>query len=66
MKRWLQRRLGRANKAKGDALEERVVRLFKRLGKWNVKRSVFLFDASGNKSEIDVRYDQWFTGMRWL
>jgi len=54
---WLRKRI-KSNKAKGDALEARVVRLLKRLGKWNVKRNVFLYDSIGNKSEIDVRYRQ--------
>jgi len=43
-------------KAKGTRLEMRVVRLFQRLGKYNVQRSVVVVDQHGNRSEIDVMY----------
>ena len=35
---------------RGDELENRVVRLFKRLGKWNVKKDVTLIDKYGPTS----------------
>ena len=41
-------------KAKGVSFENRVVRYFKGQGEWNVRRSVFLTDKHGNRSEIDV------------
>ncbi|PRP80943.1 hypothetical protein PROFUN_11272 [Planoprotostelium fungivorum] len=47
-------------KAKGDALEKRVVRLYKNLGKRNVKRDVTLIDRFGNRSQIDVTYGYFF------
>lgn len=43
-------------KEKGDSLERRVERLYRRLGKLNVKRNVALKDLNGNASQIDVRY----------
>ena len=39
-------------KAKGDALENRVVRLFKKRGEWCVKKDVTLRDNFGNISQI--------------
>jgi len=45
-------------KARGDALERRVERLFERLG-YTVERSVFLRDRHGNRSEIDVIARRW-------
>jgi hypothetical protein len=50
--------LGRhaTTKAKGISFEQRVVRHFKRQGEFNVRRSVFLKDSHGNRSEIDVVY----------
>lgn len=39
---------------RGLQLEQRVVRLFKRRGAWNVRRSVRVKDPHGNMSEIDV------------
>jgi len=50
----------RANKIKGDLLEKRVERLFKRLWKLNVKRDVTVTDKFGNKSQIDVMYGLFF------
>ncbi len=43
-------------KEKGDRLEWRVVNLYKKLGKWNVKHDVTLKDKNGNTSQIDVVY----------
>lgn len=43
-------------KVKGDAFEMRVERLYKKLGKWNVKRNVILYDRFGNQSQIDLTY----------
>jgi len=43
-------------KEKGDRLEYRVVKLYKRLGKWNVQHDVTLKDKYGNISQIDVIY----------
>src|SRR5690606_34135698 len=40
--------------------ERRVVRLFKRLGKWNVKHDVTLIDKNGNRSQIDIVYGLFF------
>lgn len=40
----------------GKHLEERVARLYKKLGKKNVRKNVILVDQSGNRSEIDVCY----------
>ena len=48
-----------ANQIKGDALENRTVRLFKNLGKWNVKKDITLTDKHGNRSQIDVSYGIW-------
>lgn len=45
---------------KGDALEKRVERLYNKLGKWNVKRNLILWDKYGNKSQIDVTYGYFF------
>jgi hypothetical protein len=39
---------------RGLQLEQRVVRLFKRRGSFNVRRSVRVRDGNGNMSEIDV------------
>eukprot|EP01119_Soliformovum_irregulare_P000866 TRINITY_DN10634_c0_g1_i1.p1 TRINITY_DN10634_c0_g1~~TRINITY_DN10634_c0_g1_i1.p1 ORF type:complete len:211 (-),score=46.26 TRINITY_DN10634_c0_g1_i1:135-680(-) len=43
-------------KKAGDELENRVVALYKGLGKWNVKKDIRLHDRLGNLSQIDVRY----------
>jgi restriction endonuclease Mrr len=54
---WASLRVRRATTAqKGDALEKRVIRLLKRLGKMNIKSNVIIKDAFGNISEIDVMY----------
>jgi hypothetical protein len=50
------RRTYATTKDQGDALERRVVRLLKLAGHANVRRSVFLKDAHGNRSEIDIVY----------
>lgn len=50
----------RRNQEKGLALEKRVELLYKRLGKWNVKRDVKLIDGYGNLSQIDVTYGRFF------
>lgn len=47
-------------KDKGDQLEKRVEKILKRLGRWNIKRSVFIYDRFGNKSEIDLVYGIFF------
>ncbi len=47
LRQWLARN-------RGLQLEQRVVRLFKQRGAWNVRRSVRVKDAHGNMSEIDV------------
>jgi hypothetical protein len=47
-------------KQKGDRLEKRVVNLYKKLGKWNVKHDVTLVDKFGNRSQIDVVYGLFF------
>ena len=47
-------------KQKGDRLEKRIVNLYKKLGKWNVKHDVTLIDKFGNKSQIDVVYGLFF------
>jgi hypothetical protein len=44
------------SKEKGDAFEIKIEKLFKRLGKWNVKRNVILFDRFGNQSQIDLTF----------
>jgi len=44
------------SKSKGDSLEKDVEKMYKRLGKWCVKRDVILKDRFGNISQIDVRY----------
>jgi len=54
------------SKAKGDALELRVVAILKRLGHGNVRRSVFMNDRYGNRSEIDVVYGRWPFGPRYV
>eukprot|EP01116_Phalansterium_solitarium_P023746 TRINITY_DN8482_c0_g2_i2.p2 TRINITY_DN8482_c0_g2~~TRINITY_DN8482_c0_g2_i2.p2 ORF type:complete len:196 (-),score=61.83 TRINITY_DN8482_c0_g2_i2:154-741(-) len=41
---------------KGDRFEKRMERMFKRLGKWNVRRNVTLIDSFGNRSQIDLTY----------
>eukprot|EP01102_Stenamoeba_stenopodia_P020269 TRINITY_DN7836_c0_g1_i1.p1 TRINITY_DN7836_c0_g1~~TRINITY_DN7836_c0_g1_i1.p1 ORF type:complete len:189 (+),score=36.01 TRINITY_DN7836_c0_g1_i1:33-599(+) len=46
----------RTTKEAGDALEMRVESLYRRLGKWNVKRNITLRDPYGNLSQIDVVY----------
>ncbi len=43
------------SKDKGDALENRVVRLYKNLGHLFVRKNVILKDYNGNISQIDVR-----------
>lgn len=43
-------------KAKGDALEDRVVRLLRREGRFNIKKNVMIKDMHGNRSEIDIVY----------
>jgi len=48
------RKAGRRAKAKGLALEIRVERIFKDLGKWNVRRDVKVTDRHGNHSQIDL------------
>jgi hypothetical protein len=48
------------NKVKGDQLEYRIVKLYKNLGKWNVRHDVTIVDKFGNKSQIDVTYGLFF------
>jgi len=50
----------KTSKQYGDALELRVQRMYKRMGKWNVKRDVHLYDKFGNESQIDVVYGLFF------
>ena len=42
----------RTSKAKGDELENRVVRLYKKRGEWFVKKDLTLRDNFGNISQI--------------
>ena len=49
-----QRRSGKLAAARGLALEQRVMRLFRDRGALRVRHSVRLRDAHGNMSEIDV------------
>jgi hypothetical protein len=44
------------SKERGDLLEKRVERMFKRMLKFNVKRHTIVRDLNGNISEIDVTY----------
>ena len=44
------------SKQLGDALEDRVVTMFRNLGKWRVRKDVKLYDSHGNLSQIDVVY----------
>lgn len=53
-------RLASTAKELGDALEMRVERLFRKLGKLSVRRDVKLVDGHGNASQIDIVY-----GMLW-
>src|SRR5690348_17268905 len=50
----------RTTKYRGDQLEKRVERLYKRLGKFNVKRNLVITDKFGNISQIDVVYGMFF------
>lgn len=45
---------------KGDILEQRVAKILKNEGRSNIKTKVFLKDANGNRSEIDVCYGRLF------
>lgn len=42
------------SKDRGDQLEQRVVRLFRTMGKWNIKHNIVLKDKHGNRSQIDL------------
>jgi hypothetical protein len=41
---------------KGLSFEKRIVKMFKRLGYWNVKHNVTLRDKFGNISQIDLTF----------
>lgn len=58
MRRFLAGGSGRSQVGPSDGkhLEMRVAKLYKRLGKKNVKLNQILVDSSGNRSEIDVTY----------
>eukprot|EP01138_Halocafeteria_seosinensis_P007593 gb/GECG01007761.1/.p1 GENE.gb/GECG01007761.1/~~gb/GECG01007761.1/.p1 ORF type:complete len:292 (+),score=21.96 gb/GECG01007761.1/:1-876(+) len=45
---------------KGDILEQRVLRILKNEGRSNIKNKLFLKDANGNRSEIDLCYGRLF------
>jgi hypothetical protein len=50
------------SKARGTKFEHRVMAYYKGVGKSNVRRSVFLKDGNGNRSEIDVVFGRlWWT-----
>jgi len=48
--------MAQTTKQLGYILEARVVRMFRRMGKYNIKRNVLVRDANGNLSEFDVTY----------
>ena len=66
------KRKGKTNREKGIALEKRVENILRQEGRHNIKRNVVLIDRHGNRSEIDVTYDQypsWFpfvTGRKYV
>jgi hypothetical protein len=53
-------RRAKTTKAKGIALEKRVLAMYERFGKSNLQRSVFLKDSRGNRSEIDVVFGRFW------
>jgi Restriction endonuclease len=46
-----------SKKEVGNSLEKRVMKILALLGKKNIRQNVFLKDSYGNRSEIDVTYE---------
>jgi hypothetical protein len=47
-------------KQRGYNLEGRVARMFRRMGKYNIRQNVMVRDSNGNLSEFDVTYGYFF------